>query len=234
MKVKTRNRLIYFLIVFFLIITILVGFFFRIRSESENTLKQLKIDSMSFSNRPFLEYSKDVSFSKGIDFKIAIYSKTRSPIEKFVYQNNDVFLYKLPVKSNKTLSEILKINYVRVSPPSNTGYYELTSPYGSTGPDSYYTTPDSYDILYRTGEPDSGVEINLTLSGDGIKILKKNDTTYSCYAELGNFSVNYNNSNTIDFYGRKKSNAKILSLPIQISFEKKKVHYYMILMIKRE
>jgi len=234
MKVKTRNRLIYFLIVFFLIITVFVGFFFHVRSESESALKSLKIDSISFSNKPFFEYSKDLSFSKGVEFKIAYYSKTRSPIEKLSYQNNDVFVYKLPVKSNKPLSEILKIKYIQVSPASNTDYYELSSPYSSTRPDSYYTTSDSYDIFYRPGKPDSGIEINLTLCGADIKILKKNDTTYRCYAQLGNFSVNYNNSGTIDFYGGLKSNTKTLSLPIQISFEKKKEHYYMMLMIKRE
>jgi hypothetical protein len=234
MKIKTRKRLIYFLIVLFLIITIFVRFFFLIRSQSENALKQLGIDSTSFSNKPFLEYSKDLSFAKGMDFKIAYYSKTRSPIERFVYINNDVFLYKLPVKSNKPFSEILKIKYIQISPPSGSDYYELTNPYGSTGNDNYYKGRDSYDIIYRVGEPHQGNEINLTLSGTDIKVLKKNDSTFSCYALLGNFSINYNNSDTIDFYGAKKSDTKILSLPIQISFEKKKEHYYMMLILKRE
>jgi len=234
MKIKTRNRLISFLIVLFFIIAILVLFFFFIRSESENALKGLKIDSTSFSNKPFLEYNKDLSFFKGMDFKIAYYSKTRSPIEKFVYQDNDVFLYKLPVKSNKPLSEILKIKFIQISPPSGSDYYELTSPYSSTPHDSYYTERNSYDIIYRVGEPHSGTEINLTLSGTNIKILKKSDTAFSCYALLGDFSIKYNKSDAIDFYGEKKSDAKILSLPIQIIFEKKKEHYYMFLMIKRE
>ena len=233
MKIKTRNRLIYFLIIFFLIITLFLWFFSRIRSEGENTLKLSRIDNVSYSNNPSLEYNKNLSFAKGVDFKIAIYSKTRSPIEKFDYKNNDVFIYKLPVKNNKPLSQVLKIKYVQVSPPSNTAYYELTSPYTYTRPDSFYTAPDKYDILYRAGKPDSGMEINLTLSGSDIKILKKTDTAYSCYAQLGNFSVNYNNSDTMDFYGGKKSNVNVQSLPIQISFKKKREYYYMTLMIKR-
>jgi len=234
MEAKSKRGLIYFFIAFSLILTILLWFFSFIRSESKNALKQLGIDSTSFSKVPFPEYSKDLSFSKGADFKIAIYSKTRSPIEKFVYLDDYVFLYKLPVKSNKPFSKILKIKYVKISQESNSHYYELTSPYSSTAHDQYYSEHDSYDIFYRPGEPDSGSEINLTLSGSDIKILEKNDTTYSCYALLGNFSVNYNGSDTIDFYGEKKSDAKILSLPIQIVFEKKKDHYYMMLMIKRE
>ncbi len=121
MEVKTRNRLIYFLIGCFLMVTILIGFFFRIRSENENTLKQSRMSIVChFSKKPVVEYSKDLSFSKGVEFKITYYSKTRSPIEKLSYQNNDVFVYKLPVKSRQDLCpQILKIKYIQVSPASN-------------------------------------------------------------------------------------------------------------------
>jgi hypothetical protein len=232
-KVKTRNRLIYFLITFFLIAAVFVVFFHSIRSEMEDTLKQSKIDSISFLNKPFLEYNKDLSFAKGLNFKNAIYSKTRSPIEEFVHQNMDIFLYKLPVKSNKPLSEILKIKYTQASRGSNSHYYELTSAYSSTGNDIYHTEHSSYEILYNVGEPHPGSVINLTLSGTNIKILTKNDSTFHCYAMLGNFSINYDNSDIIDFYGEIASDSKALWLPIQIIFKKKKEHYYMFLEIKR-
>jgi hypothetical protein len=169
-----------------------------------------------------------------MDFKATFYSKTRSPIEKFVYMDNDAFLYKLPVKNNKALSEVLKIKYIQISQPSGSGYYEFINPYGSYGNSDDYTSNDDYDIIYRVGEPHSGSEIDFTLSGTDIKILKKNDSTFSCYALLGSFSVNYSKSGSVDFYGEEKSDTKALSLPIQIIFEKKKEHFYMMLILKRK
>jgi len=234
MKARTRNRLIYFFIVFVLIVTAFVIFFQYIFSEGEYALKQSIIDDESFSNKPFPEYSKDLKFAKGLDFKIAVYSKTRSPIEKFVYKNYIVYLYQLPVKNNKPLSQILKIKKKDVSPPTNSHFNELTNSYGSTHYDKYYTEHDNCEIVYSVGKPRSGSEINLTLSGPGIKVFKTNDNSYTCDAFLGNFSINYDHSDTIDFYGEIKSNAKMLWLPIQITFEKKNEHFYMVLMLKKE
>ncbi len=227
MKSKLKNRIIYLVIIFCVIVAITVYFFHTLSDDRKNALKQEKIDGTYFSDKPFAEYEKDLKLSKSMEFKGAIYSKTRSPIEQFIYRNTYVFLYSLPIKSNKHLSEILRIKHVGFSVTSPTTYYELTDPYN-------FKEHSIYSIIYKSGTPKPGSEIDFYLSGSTIKISKKSDTVYSCSAQIGNFSISYNNFDIADFYGEEKSGKKLELLPVNITFEEKNGHYYVFLMIQRK
>jgi len=190
-------------------------------------LKQSAIDNTSFSSTPYIEYNNDLNLPKNYYFKGAVYSKTRDPLEEFTYKNAYVFLYRLPIVSNKLLPEILKVVHNQTNPTRYIDYIDLIGPFIAID----YS---SYNIIYRAGKPIPGNEINLNLEDNHFKVLKQTDTVYSCYTQIGHFSMNYNSSDTLDFYGEKKFEAKPTSLPVQIIFAKKHDHYYVFIIIAKE
>jgi len=228
MKTKLKKRIAY-ITLSVLFIAIVVGLFFNtIFNDNKNAMHANSEDGTSFSNQPYKEYNKKFPKIEDLYFKGVWYSKTRSPIENFLYNDYYVFLYKLPVTSDKSLDSVLKTTFANKDIISGIGYYELAN---------YFTVnkPCNYNIRYRTGKPITGHNIYFTLDGENVTTLRKSDSIYCYYAELNNFTICYNKTDTVDFFGElKPARPAGISLPIQIIFRKKNNEFYLFVVIKNE
>lgn len=230
MKKKTVKTVLYVTLSLFITLIIGVAGFLIISIHDTNTIAhEMYKDNAEIISKPYAGYDKDLMYPKEYVFKNTTYSKSRLPVEEFTYKNYYIFLYRLPVTSNKPLKDVLNVKYVSTPPAPHVDYYQLLN-------DFTVQQPCSYSVWYKLLKPRPGESIYFTLSGQNAKLLTKTDSLYCYYTSLGSFSISYNKDDTVDFIGGLKRglNKVPLSLPIQIIFKKKNNHFYLGLAVNNE
>ena len=147
-------------------------------------------------------------------------SKVRNSISLVSFGNDySIFIYKLNLKSNIKLSQLLKTEMKDVD--RTTG-----ETYNIFGANNYIK------FQYKTGSPDSVSNILLTFAGDSLKTIAKNDSIISYHLICSNLSLRYSETAPIDIFvvGKEGSLGRTTPIPLNILFLERGEVVYLLIM----
>jgi hypothetical protein len=146
-------------------------------------------------------------------------SKIRNQISIFDYgiqRNYRLFIYKIPIKNNFSLENIIgkkvkdnSINAWKAYTVIEKGILELN---------------------YKSGKPPKAKNILFSYNGNNLKLVAQNDSILSFSLNFKDFSISYNKNNVKDIYGETILNYP----PLNVLFLKHNKGLYLLLMTINE
>ena len=157
--------------------------------------------------------SKDSSliaaeYFQGLEVNEVLHSKARGPISLMTLEKKySLILYTIKMESIEELGKILHLEKRSVDRSTGYTYSVINS--------------GSFRFQYKSGTTPLAKNIYLTLSGDSIISLSKNDSIVSFHLLCDNMSLRYGKSDPVDIFF--EANKKFLSrqkVPVDILFYK--------------
>jgi hypothetical protein len=147
-------------------------------------------------------------------------SKVRTPVSFLSFGNNyEIIIYRIDLEKDKTLDDLILFENKSVA---TTDRYTYTT----------IKHNNFFNLSYLTGPVKPVDKIFLTLSGDSIRTITKNDSLISYHLLCRNFSIRYAGDAPKDifFVGVEGLLAITKVVPLNISFLKRGKAVYLLLM----
>jgi hypothetical protein len=131
--------------------------------------------------------------------------------------------YRIPLTKDTSLSDILHIN-TESAESTSMGVYTVIN------------NNTFFYFKYRESSIDPASQIYLTLAGDSLQNVVKNDSIISYHILCDNFSIKYSKSEAVDIFvvGKDKAFGTTIVIPMDLLFLKRDSAVYLIMMIPND
>lgn len=162
-------------------------------------------------------------FRNKISTNVIHRSKVREPISMLFFdQNYHLIIYKINLTEIKSLQEII--------------HTEIKAANRSVGyPYSVYGDNIFFNFQTKAGLTHPVSKIYLTLSGDSLKIIAKNDSVMAYHLRCKNFSLRYGENNPVDIFvkGKEGSLGRTPVIPMDILFLRRQKNVFLFVLTPR-
>lgn len=214
---KTGTRIILFLciagIIIYLIFKIVNAFGDNARAFAEDLPITYSLAAED-SNLIAVKYRSKITVNKVLN------SKVRNSISLVTFdQKYSLIFYKIGLSKDISLKTLINTQIKSVD--RSTGYT--------------YSVVDNnfFRFQYKAGIVKPASQIYLTLSGDSLQTIAKNDSTVSYHLLCSNLSLRYTEEEPIDIYvaGQQKAFGRTVKIPMDILFLKRNRAVYLLLLV---
>lgn len=182
---------------FAIAVLLIIGAIIYLKHISSDIKVAKESDSIRETSNAPKEYWKLFSDTSKLRLERTLFSKTRNPISIFDYNDKFILcLYKITETSHSLKTLITETYTNQPNQSSNQVYNSVLD-------------DDSYEMLFKSGQPGDVEQILLNQYGTGTICESKNDSIAYYYCHYKNFSLTYSLKSPLDLHSglRSASNA---------------------------